>query len=81
MTKEINTLNLANALVMRAETKYLGSLLTRYEDLQRQRGADAQMDIVLNLITKEKARLSPCDKYDQEEVQIALLVKKRRNAG
>ena len=65
---------------MRKETQHLNGLLGKYEQLQHERGSDVKLDIVLDQITKEKARLSPCDKFDQEEVQICRIVNRRRNA-
>lgn len=69
-------LNLANAVVLNKEAKDLREDVLEYNALLEKRPLEAEQ--VLNEIIKEKRRLNPKHKWDEEEVIIANLEKKKK---
>ena len=67
MSKELNTLNLANIFVMRRELAHINTLIIKVN------GGDA---CAVDELVKEKIRLDPKEKWDEEEHFIGCLAKK-----
>lgn len=64
--------------VIEAETKYMDGLIKTYQEEQvRPCPDDFLLDKILGKILKEQNRTNPKDKYDEEEVAIARIVRRR----
>jgi hypothetical protein len=79
--KEAYILERANEYVSIKEAFYMDNLFGLYNEAQRN-GDDEACEKLLTEVEKEDRRQSPKDKYDEEEVEIALIVKRgKHNAG
>ena len=70
------TLAKANAFVMTKEKEYADGLLQDLEEYRRVHDTTLE-EACLDEIHREARRLSPKDKWDQEEVRINLIVRRR----
>jgi len=77
MSKE-TVIKIANALVVKAETKYLNDLINESEKAL-QEGRETEQGMLLAEMVEEGDRLreDPLQNYDEEEYIIGKLVKKK----
>ena len=76
--KEAYILEKANEYVCLKENGYINNLFSLYNEAQMN-DDDESCCKLLTAIEKEDKRQSPKDKYDQEELQIALIVKRGKH--
>ena len=76
--KEAYILEKANEFVCLKEAFYMNNLFSLYDEAQRHFD-DESCDKILAQVEKEDIRQSAKDKYDQEELQIALIVKRGKH--
>ena len=74
--KEKEFCDRCNQIVIDKETKDFNRWMDRYE-LTQQREDDFELNYLLDRICKEKNRLDPINKYDEEEVIISKIVRKK----
>ncbi len=75
----LRTLNKADCIVIEAETRYVNELRQDVEKTERI-GLELEHDLLLNELIKEGKRLNrkPMDLYDEEEVQIAKIIRQNK---
>lgn len=74
---ERETIEIAETIILNYETAYLTGLFKKIEIAQNELNG-VQEDKLINKVCKEKKRLDPKDKYDEEEVIIAQMVRSVR---
>ena len=77
MTAE-TTIKQAEALVINTETNYIKGLVSESEKASRE-GREYEAGLILNDVIKEGKRVhkKPLEEYDEEEIIIANLIKKK----
>jgi hypothetical protein len=79
--KEQDTIDRANEFVCIKEAFYINHLFDLYNEAQRNQDDDS-CNAILSAIEKECKRQDPKNKYDEEELKIALIVKRgKHNEG
>jgi hypothetical protein len=63
---------------MRLEARYLNGVVQEYEKALSEKD-EAAVNESLDWVIKEKRRLSPCDRYDEEEILIYRIVSRGKN--
>jgi hypothetical protein len=79
MAEDAYILNRANTVVICAENKYLADLTSQLNLAASEE--PSKVDKLLDKLTDEKERLSPEHKWDEEEVQIALMERRGKRKG
>jgi hypothetical protein len=70
------TINECEAIVTQKETDELNDWIDEYYKAKCERPVEAE--VLLGEILKENRRLNPTDKFDEEEVIISRIIKRRR---